>query len=175
MRIGRLIEKAATEPVDAPGKKPCGVLSPSVMEAAYRSPAGPFKLPRRGHFFAAQSAKKRRPLWGQQRGFCSRWFEEKREVRGRLRADRRRSHRLPLKYVRHLGVRANTSSELWAAPGMPEMPPVWLAPGQRTEPSSKALLAPYLSEEMVARPVSPRVGNVRNNDPSLIEPRVGAG
>ena len=29
------------------------------MEAAYRSPAGPFKLPRRGHFFAAQSAKKR--------------------------------------------------------------------------------------------------------------------
>ena len=55
------------------------------------------------------------------------------------------------------------------------MPPVWLAPGQRTEPSSKALLAPYLSEEMVARPVSPRVGNVRNNDPSLIEPRVGAG
>src|SRR6516162_2257846 len=62
MRIGRLIEKAATEPVDAPGKKPCGVLSPSVMEAAYRSPAGPFKLPRRGHFFAAQSAKKRRVL-----------------------------------------------------------------------------------------------------------------
>src|SRR6516162_3931836 len=32
------------------------------MEAAYRSPAGPFKLPRRGHFFAAQSAKKRRML-----------------------------------------------------------------------------------------------------------------
>ena len=32
------------------------------MEAAYRSPAGPFKLPRRGHFFAAQSAKKRSPL-----------------------------------------------------------------------------------------------------------------
>jgi hypothetical protein len=32
------------------------------MEAAYRSPAGPFKLPRRGHFFAAQSAKKRRNL-----------------------------------------------------------------------------------------------------------------
>ena len=58
---------------------------------------------------------------------------------------------------------------------MPEMPPVWLAPGQRTEPSSKALLAPYLSEEMVARPVSPLVGNMRNNDPSLIEPRVGAG
>src|SRR6516165_4010920 len=32
------------------------------MEAAYRSHAGPFKLPRRGHFFAAQSAKKRRTL-----------------------------------------------------------------------------------------------------------------
>jgi putative SOS response-associated peptidase YedK len=39
----------------------------------------------------------------------------------------------------------------------------------------KALLAPYPSKEMVAWPVSPRVGNVKNNDPSLIEPIVGAG
>ena len=39
----------------------------------------------------------------------------------------------------------------------------------------KALLAPYPSEEMVACPVSPRVGNVKNNDPSLIEPITGAG
>jgi putative SOS response-associated peptidase YedK len=38
----------------------------------------------------------------------------------------------------------------------------------------KALLAPYLSEEMVAWPVSPRVGNVRKNDPSLIKPMAGA-
>ena len=42
-------------------------------------------------------------------------------------------------------------------------------------PHLKALLTPYPSEEMVAWPVSPRVGNVKNNDPSLIEPIAGAG
>jgi putative SOS response-associated peptidase YedK len=39
----------------------------------------------------------------------------------------------------------------------------------------KALLAPYPSEEMTCWPVSTRVGNVKNNDPSLIEPIAGAG
>jgi putative SOS response-associated peptidase YedK len=34
----------------------------------------------------------------------------------------------------------------------------------------KALLAPYPSAEMTCWPVSARVGNVKNNDPSLIEP-----
>ena len=34
----------------------------------------------------------------------------------------------------------------------------------------RALLAPYPAEEMTCWPVSPRVGNVKNNDPSLIEP-----
>jgi hypothetical protein len=34
----------------------------------------------------------------------------------------------------------------------------------------KALLAPYPSEGMTCWPVSPRVGNVKNNDPSLVEP-----
>jgi putative SOS response-associated peptidase YedK len=34
----------------------------------------------------------------------------------------------------------------------------------------KALLAPNPSVEMICWPVSPRVGNVKNNDPSLIEP-----
>jgi len=34
----------------------------------------------------------------------------------------------------------------------------------------KAMLAPYPSEEMTCWPISPRVGNVKNNDPSLIEP-----
>ena len=52
----------------------------------------------------------------------------------------------------------------------PEGWPVWL----REEPADarqvKALLAPYPSEEMTCWPVSPRVGNVKNNDPSLIEP-----
>jgi hypothetical protein len=32
------------------------------------------------------------------------------------------------------------------------------------------MLAPYPAEEMTCWPVSARVGNVRNNDPSLIEP-----
>jgi hypothetical protein len=34
----------------------------------------------------------------------------------------------------------------------------------------KALLASFSSEEMTCRPVSTRVGNVKNNDASLIEP-----
>jgi putative SOS response-associated peptidase YedK len=33
----------------------------------------------------------------------------------------------------------------------------------------------YPAEEMVAWPISPRVGNVKNNDRSLIEPIAGAG
>jgi putative SOS response-associated peptidase YedK len=37
-------------------------------------------------------------------------------------------------------------------------------------PELKALLAPYLADEMICWPVSARVGNVRNNDASLIEP-----
>jgi hypothetical protein len=32
-----------------------------------------------------------------------------------------------------------------------------------------------LADKMTCWPVSPRVGNVRNNDPSLIEPIAGAG
>ena len=44
----------------------------------------------------------------------------------------------------------------------------------REEPAEPAhltaLLAPYPAEEMTCWPVSPRVGNVKNNDASLIEP-----
>jgi hypothetical protein len=36
------------------------------------------------------------------------------------------------------------------------------------------LLVPNLSDEMIAWPVSARVGNVRNNDSSLIEPVAAA-
>jgi hypothetical protein len=36
--------------------------------------------------------------------------------------------------------------------------------------SVKELLAPYPSDELICWPVSARVGNVKNNDPSLIEP-----
>jgi putative SOS response-associated peptidase YedK len=51
--------------------------------------------------------------------------------------------------------------------------PAWLGEEPADAPQLKALLAPYPSEEMVAWPVSPRVGNVKNNDPSLIEPITG--
>jgi putative SOS response-associated peptidase YedK len=45
----------------------------------------------------------------------------------------------------------------------------WLGEEPADAARLKALLVPYPSEEMVRWPVSPRVGNVRNNDPSLIE------
>jgi putative SOS response-associated peptidase YedK len=48
--------------------------------------------------------------------------------------------------------------------------PVWLGEEPADLRELKALLAPYPSDEMTAWPVSPRVGNVKNNDPSLIEP-----
>ena len=48
--------------------------------------------------------------------------------------------------------------------------PVWLGEETAGQPQLKAMLAPYPSEEMTCWPVSARVGNVKNNDPSLIEP-----
>jgi putative SOS response-associated peptidase YedK len=49
----------------------------------------------------------------------------------------------------------------------PEAWSLWLG----EEPAElKALLTPFPSEEMTCWPVSSRVGNVRNNDASLIEP-----
>jgi putative SOS response-associated peptidase YedK len=53
--------------------------------------------------------------------------------------------------------------------------PAWLGEEPAETPQLKALSAPYPSEEMVAWPVSPRVGNVKNNDPSLIDPIAGVG
>ena len=51
-----------------------------------------------------------------------------------------------------------------------EVWPEWLGE-EPVDPSRlKALLAPYPSEEMTCWPVSIRVGNVKNSDPSLIEP-----
>jgi putative SOS response-associated peptidase YedK len=52
----------------------------------------------------------------------------------------------------------------------PETWPAWLGEEPADPRQLKALLAPYPSEAMTCWPVSPRVGNVRNNDPSLIEP-----
>jgi putative SOS response-associated peptidase YedK len=51
---------------------------------------------------------------------------------------------------------------------------VWLGEEPADEPQLKALLGPYPSEGMICWPVSPRVGNVRNNDSSLIEPVAAA-
>jgi putative SOS response-associated peptidase YedK len=48
--------------------------------------------------------------------------------------------------------------------------PAWLGEAPAALPQLKAMLAPYPSEEMTCWPASTRVGNVKNNDPSLIEP-----
>jgi putative SOS response-associated peptidase YedK len=52
----------------------------------------------------------------------------------------------------------------------PEAWPVWLGEVPAGVPELKALLAPYPADKMTAWPVGPRVGNVKNNDPGLIEP-----
>jgi putative SOS response-associated peptidase YedK len=52
----------------------------------------------------------------------------------------------------------------------PEAWPVWLGEEQADPTHPKVLLAPYPYEDMICWPVSARVGNVKNNDPSLIEP-----
>jgi putative SOS response-associated peptidase YedK len=56
-------------------------------------------------------------------------------------------------------------------------PEAWTAwPGE--EPADprqlKVLLAPFPSKAMTCWPVSARVGNVKNNEPSLIEPLTAA-
>ena len=51
--------------------------------------------------------------------------------------------------------------------------PAWLGEEPADLPDLKALLAPYPYDDMIAWPVSQRVGNVKNNDPSLIEPVAG--
>jgi putative SOS response-associated peptidase YedK len=56
----------------------------------------------------------------------------------------------------------------------PETWPAWLGEEPADVAELKAMLAPYPSDEMVSWPVSPRVGNVKNNDPSLIEPVAAA-
>jgi putative SOS response-associated peptidase YedK len=46
----------------------------------------------------------------------------------------------------------------------------WLGEEPADPRQLKSLLAPYPSEAMTCWPVGARVGNVKNNDPSLIEP-----
>jgi putative SOS response-associated peptidase YedK len=57
----------------------------------------------------------------------------------------------------------------------PEAWPVWLGEEPADEALLKKLLVPYPSNEMICWPVSARVGNVKNNDPSLIEPVAAIG
>jgi putative SOS response-associated peptidase YedK len=52
----------------------------------------------------------------------------------------------------------------------PEAWPAWLDEELADVAELKTLLPPYPSDDMVWWPVSARVGNVKNNDPSLIEP-----
>jgi putative SOS response-associated peptidase YedK len=52
----------------------------------------------------------------------------------------------------------------------PEAWPAWLGEEPAEPAELKALLAPFPTEEMTCWPVSTRVGNVKNDDPSLIEP-----
>ena len=52
----------------------------------------------------------------------------------------------------------------------PETWPTWLGEEAADEAQLKSLLVPYPSDRMVAWPVSKRVGSVKNNDPTLIEP-----
>jgi putative SOS response-associated peptidase YedK len=52
----------------------------------------------------------------------------------------------------------------------PESWPLWLGEEAAEPAQLKALLAPYPIDGMVCWPISPCVGNVKNNDPSLIKP-----
>ena len=54
----------------------------------------------------------------------------------------------------------------------PEVWPAWLGGEPADEAQLKSFLTPYPSDDMICWPVSPRVGNVKNNDPSLVEPVV---
>ena len=56
----------------------------------------------------------------------------------------------------------------------PEVWSEWLGEEPAAESRLEALLAPYPTSEMTSWPVSTRVGSVKNNDPSLIEPIIDA-
>jgi putative SOS response-associated peptidase YedK len=80
-------------------------------------------------------------------------------------------------WVRSFAIITTTPNELCAeihnrmpAVLKPEAWPVWLGEQPPTCRSSKRCWPPYPSEDMICWPVSARVGNVRNNDSSLIEP-----
>ena len=84
-------------------------------------------------------------------------------------------------WVRSIAIITTTPNELCAElhnrmPVVlgPKVWPEWLGQEPAAESRLKALLAPYSASEMTSWPVSTRVGSVKNNDPSLIEPIIGA-
>jgi len=56
----------------------------------------------------------------------------------------------------------------------PEVRPLWLGERSAEVPDLNARLARYPSDGMICWPASAGVGNVRNNDSSLIEPVAAA-
>ena len=56
----------------------------------------------------------------------------------------------------------------------PETWPAWLGEEPADACQLKAMLAPYPWEEMTCWPVTTHVGNVKNNDPALVEPIAAA-
>jgi putative SOS response-associated peptidase YedK len=80
-------------------------------------------------------------------------------------------------WIRSFAIVATTPNELCAElhnrmPAIlaPETWPAWLAEEPADPQHLEALLAPYPSEAMTCWPVNARVGNVKNNDASPIEP-----
>jgi len=64
---------------------------------------------------------------------------------------------------------------LAACRNRPEVWPLWLSEQPADVPSSKRCWPPNPSDEMICWPVSARVGNVKNDDPSLIQPLATTG
>jgi putative SOS response-associated peptidase YedK len=77
-------------------------------------------------------------------------------------------------WVRSFAIVTTTPNELCAElhNRMPVVlgPEAWLGEVPADARQLKAMLVPYPSEEMSCWPVSTRVGSVKNNNPSLIEP-----
>jgi putative SOS response-associated peptidase YedK len=56
----------------------------------------------------------------------------------------------------------------------PEAWPAWLGEEPSESAQLKAMLGPYPADRMTMWPVDKRLGNVKNNDPSLVEPVAGS-
>ena len=111
----------------------------------------------------------------------SRGSDNKRRLDGELIAAARASRAELQALAAELAKMAGTAAERWRAQvaelhnRMPvvlgrETWPAWLGEKPADARQLKAMLASYPSEAMACWPVTTRVGNVKNNEPSLIEP-----